>query len=105
MGGVGNGRADLAGLPDVALDQGDVLLLDGAVAELLAQRLIRCCGARGDQDARGLGVEPVYEPWFERALADGGELGEARQQEVGHRFRFVRPQGVRRHAGRLVHGY
>ena len=86
----------------VALHDGQVCLLDLPSTECGAELRIRFARARGDQQARGPGVEPMDQAGRER-VPDRGRLGVTGDDEGRGCTALARVERMRRHAARLVH--
>jgi len=92
---------DVAGALELAVADGEVLLLDRARRERARQSLIGRRRARDHDDAARPLIEAVHDAGSPRP-ADAGELGEARQQPVHERARAAPRARVHDQSGWLV---
>ncbi len=84
-------------------DEGEVLLLHGALADLAREQLVRPVGLCHEEHARRVAVEPVHDP--RPALApDAREVPDVVEQRVDEGSGRVAGRGMDHEAGRLVDG-
>ena len=99
---VQQGKGDLPAGVDLAGDQREVAFLHRARAELCPEHGVRRVGAGREEQPRRVGVQSMDQASFPRSRSDARQLRKAAHQGVRRRPRFAGPEGVRRHAGRLV---
>ena len=95
---------DAAGLRHLAVDHGEVRLVDRARRELAADGFERGLRPRAEHDAGGAGIDAVEESRHGGIVAHARHLGEARGEGVGQRAGFAGLDRVARLAAGLVDG-
>ncbi len=71
----------------------EVALLELAARQGCSQKLEDGAGPSGDEQTRGLGVEPMDEPWLARAVADARHFREMPDESVRERSELIRGEG------------
>jgi hypothetical protein len=97
-------RLDVVAVPpQLAGRQGDILLVDLARLELQRQFPVRHLVLGDQDDAAGVPVKPVDDPWAEGAVGPAEPVLEAERQGVRQGAGPVAAGRVDDHVGRLVH--
>jgi hypothetical protein len=101
---MGQGGVEAAGAMDAAVNEGGVVFFDGEGLELAAEGGIGGGGFGGENQAGGLGVQPMKKGGKEAVASDVGEGGIAGDEGVGEGVGFGMAEGVGWLAGGLVEG-